>query len=105
MAILKRVEFGEKLRSLEEGSHTYFQPPSGVRIEYPCFIYTRTIGRTMRADDIRYGYAEGYEVNYITSDPDSETPLKVMNAFQYCSDGKPYIVDGLYHHPFTIYNK
>ncbi len=105
MAILTRMEFGKKLRSLEDGSHTYFQPPSSVRIEYPCFIYSRDVGRTMRADDRRYGYAEGYEVIYITTDPDTVTPQKVMDAFTYCSDGKPYIKDGLYHYPFTIYNK
>lgn len=105
MAILTRVEFRDKLRSLKEGVHTYFQPPSSVRITYPCFIYSREVGRTIRADDRRYGYAEGYEVIYITTDPDTDVPQKVMDAFTYCSDGKPYITDGLYHYPFTIYNK
>lgn len=105
MAILSRTDFGAKLRSLEEGSHTYFQPPSNVRIDYPCFIYSLTVGRTMLADNIRYGYAEGYEVIYITTDPDTIVPKKIMDAFSYCSDGKPYVSDGLYHYPFTIYNK
>lgn len=105
MAILTQPEFGEKLRELEAGSHSYFQPPSSVRIKYPCFIYERDVGRTIRADNSRYGYAEGYSVLYITTNPNSSVPLNLMTAFPYSSDGKPYVKDGLYHYPFTIYNK
>jgi hypothetical protein len=105
MAILSRVEFGKALRMLEAGSHTYFQPPDGARIEYPCFIYSRDIGRTANADNLKYIHTDGYSVLYITKNPDTETPSKVMNAFQYCRDGKPYVKDNLYHFPFTIYNR
>ena len=106
MARLTRVEFGAALKALETGEpHAYFQPPTGKSIEYPCFIYSRITGLTMRADNNRYGYAEGYEVLYITTDPDTDMPSKIMDAFTYCSDGKPYVKDNLYHFPFTIYNK
>ena len=106
MARLTRVEFGQRLKSLEPlDPHAYFQPPTGKHIEYPCFIYSRLTGQTMRADNTRYGYAEGYEVLYITTDPDTDMHVKIMDAFTYCSDGKPYVKDNLYHFPFTIYNK
>ena len=105
MAILTRPEIGQKLRAIDPKASTYFQPPDGKRIEYPCFIYSREVGRTVLADNMRYGYAEGYSVLYITRDPDSKIPLRVLDGFQYCSDGKPYVKDNLYHYPFTIYNK
>ena len=105
MAILTRPEIGQKLQTIDPTAHTYFQPPDGKYIEYPCFIYSREIGRSIIADNLRYGHAEGYSVLYITRDPDSEIPLRVLNSFQYCSDGKPYVKDNLYHFPFTIYNK
>ena len=105
MAMLSRVDFGRALRELEEGSHTYFQPPDGKKIQYPCFIYSRDTGHTQRADNMRYSYADGYYVLYITPDPDTTIPKKVLNSFPYCSDGKPYVKDNLYHYPFTIYLK
>ena len=105
MAILSRIDFGKALRELEDGVHTYFQPPDGQKISYPCFIYSRDTGRTNRADNMRYSYAPGYSVLYITTDPDTTIPNKVMDRFPYCSDGKPYVKDKLYHFPFTIYLK
>lgn len=106
MARLTRTEFGTKLKSLETGKpHAYFQPPTGKSIEYPCFIYSRGAGRNRHADDRIYLHDDVYDVLYITSDPDTDMPTKVREAFAYYSDGKPYVKDNLYHHPFTIYNK
>ncbi len=105
MAILTRVEFRDKLRSLDPKAHTYFQPPDGAQIVYPCFIYSRDVGRGMKADNTLYGYAECYSVTYITTDPDTTVPVSMLKAFSYCSDGKPFVKDKLYHYSFTIYNK
>ena len=106
MARLTRVEFGSALKALETGTpHAYFQPPTGKHIEYPCFIYSKATGRIARANNANYLYADGYDVLYITTDPDTDMPSKIMTAFQYCSEGKPYVKDNLYHYPFTIYNQ
>lgn len=104
MARLSRVEIGAALRSLQTGVKTYFQPPTGKSIVYPCFIYSRNAGMNRKANDHLYLRSELYDVLYITTDPDTDMPTRMLEKFAYCSDGKPYVKDNLYHYPFTIHN-
>ena len=81
----------------------YFQPPESVRMNYDCIRY-RKVGMDIRYGDNRsYMIRDQYEVMVITRDPDSPLPRIIQERFAYCSPGREFEADNLYHHPFTIY--
>ena len=87
----------------EEDRRVYFQPPESYKMRYPCIRYSKDIPDTKRANDGIYMNTNKYEGVVIDHDPDSEFPTKILSSFSMCSLGRPYVVNGLNHFPFTIY--
>lgn len=83
----------------------YYEPPSTIRLEYPCFIYNKEKGKILHADNIRYLYKERYSLTIIDTNPDSELPGKLFSSnISYLEeDRSPYVADGLYHFSYTLY--
>lgn len=82
--------------------HVYFQPPTNVKLEYPCIIYKRDFADTKFADDITYDRTIRYAITVIDQDPDSEIPSKVA-ALQMSLFNRFYTVDNLNHDVFNVY--
>jgi len=80
----------------------YFQPPTNVKLEYPCIIYKRDFADTKFADDITYDHTIRYAITVIDQDPDSEIPSKVA-AMQMSLFNRFYTVDNLNHDVFNVY--
>lgn len=95
-----RMELDKIFRSL--CPNVYYQPPEKMKIKYPCIIYSRGTIKTQKADNISYTMNVAYNVRYITKDPDDPVVIQLAEL-PYCSHGKPYIADNLYHDPYTIY--
>lgn len=57
--------------------NVYFQPPTNVKLKYPCIVYHRDFAVTEFADDIPYMHELRYLVTVIDRDPDSDIPGKV----------------------------
>lgn len=90
-------------RSLGPGkSRVYFQPPSTVKLEYPCIIYKRSNRRDFFSSDRIYLSMRQYSVTVVDKNPDSEIPDKVLNL-PYCSHNTTLAVDGLNHDVYTLY--
>ncbi len=56
-----------------------------------------------KADDKVYTYDKRYEMTYISDDPDSEFPEKMLTALMYCTHDSHYTSDGLHHDKFVVY--
>jgi hypothetical protein len=82
--------------------HVYFQPPTNVKLQYPCIIYKRDYATTQFADDVPYNHTLRYAITIIDRDPDSEIPKKVaslpMSLFN-----RFYTVDNLNHDVYNVY--
>lgn len=96
-----RIELQSKLRTI--ASYAYYIRPSNNSMHYPCFVYKYHAPSVVRADNIGYARTNCYEVVYI-SESENEAIVDIMlEEFEHCSPGAPYISDDLHHYPFTIY--
>ena len=80
----------------------YFQPPTNVRLEYPCIVYHRDFADTKFADDEPYNHTKRYMIIVIDRDPDSEIPDKVA-ALPMSLFNRFYIADDLNHDVYNVY--
>jgi hypothetical protein len=82
--------------------NVYFQPPTNVKLVYPCIIYKRDFADTQFADNTPYAHKRRYMITVIDQNPDSEIPGKVaelpMSLFN-----RFYTVDNLNHDVFSVY--
>jgi hypothetical protein len=95
-----------ELQTLLEGAlgsgNVYFQPPSDVRMQYPCIVYQRDIAITEFADNEPYNRTLRYQVTVIDADPDSDVPGKVA-ALPMCTLNRFFVADSLNHDVFQLY--
>jgi len=98
----QRLELQDILEEILGSTHVYYQPPETLIMEYPCIRYHRRQIDIKYADNKAYNHTNGYEVTLIESDPDSETPDKIL-SLPYCSFSKRYVSDNLYHSAFLLY--
>ena len=80
----------------------YFQPPTNVRLEYPCIVYHRDFADTKFADDTPYNHTKRYMIIVIDRDPDSEIPDKVA-ALPMSLFNRFYTADDLNHDVYNVY--
>lgn len=95
-----RTELDNKLH--EFCANVYFQPPSSIRLDYPCLVYDLEKTDVKYADNAPYALHDVYFLKYITRDPDDFTRNQII-MLPMCSSEKVYISDNLYHHPFRLY--
>jgi hypothetical protein len=95
-----RSQLHDILESITE--HVYFQPPTNVKLSYPCIIYQRDYADTKFADDIPYNHTKRYQVTVIDRDPDSDIPDKVallpMSIFN-----RFFTADDLNHDVYVVF--
>ena len=84
-------------------SNVYFQPPSTVKMQYPCIVYSYNIEDIVRADNLDYFSHDSYDIIVIDKNPLSTIPKQVKEAFKYSNIKKSYISDNLNHTPIKIY--
>lgn len=86
----------------EAKRHVYYQPPSNIKIAYPCIVYSMSDIDTKFADNIPYIRQKRYDLTVIDKDPDSMIVDKVGNLPR-CTFDRSYVADNLYHWTFSIY--
>lgn len=86
----------------EATRHVYYQPPSNIKIAYPCIVYSMSDIDTKFADNIPYIRQKRYDLTVIDKDPDSMIVDKVGNLPR-CTFDRSYVADNLYHWTFSIY--
>lgn len=98
-----RLELHEELAIILGSRNVYYRPPASTRMSYDAIRYNLSGKSLKRANDKIYQNVNRYDGVVITLDPDSAIPDAILNHFEMCSFGSPYIADNLNHFPFTIY--
>ena len=87
----------------EPESRVYFNPPESVKMKYECIRYSRSAPDIKRANNGAYHATAQYDGVVITRNPDTDIPDLFLARFSMCYIGDSYVVDNLYHFPFTLY--
>lgn len=98
----RRTELHEELCTLLGSRNVYFQPPSTVKMKYPCLVYQRDSSNDRFADNGRYLHRWGYSLTYITYDPDDPLVDEIPRHFQYCRWNRHYTADNLNHDAYSL---
>lgn len=97
------LDLQNELKSVLGSPNVYFQPPSTVRMQYPCFVVRRHAITQLNADNKAYVYTKCYDVTYISYDEDPDMIDTMLRHFQMIKYGRPYTSDNLHHDPFVLY--
>lgn len=97
-----RLELSQKLNNIPGAKKVYFQPPTGLKMVYPCITYRLDTIETRSADNIKYVGMKKYTIVVIDQDPDSTIYEKILEM-PYSSLSNVYISDQLYHFAITLY--
>ena len=81
----------------------YFQPPSNIRMNYPCIIYHKIPKIKEHANDKWYFKKQGYQITVIDKDPDSLIADDLEDHFQYCAISQYFVNDNLHHVTLELY--
>ena len=100
----RRTDLQTLFETLLGSKNVYFQPPSTVKMNYPCIVYTRRNTSNRFADDILYAHKMCYTVTLIDKDPDSVFVDKLL-MFPMCTFDRHFVSDNLNHDIFNIYFK
>lgn len=99
-----RISLHNKLKELIGNDNVYFQPPSNVKITYPCVIYNIGSGDAKHADDMVYNYVNSYDLTFIFKKPNVDIIEQVLKSLPMCRMTRSYCADNLNHYTFTIYH-
>lgn len=97
-----RLLLQAKLETILGSRHVYYQPPEGVKIQYPAIIYNRDDIYNTFADNIVYTQDHKYSITVIDEDPDS-TFVQLVSKIPRIKFVRHYVSDNLNHDVFTLY--
>jgi hypothetical protein len=98
----ERQDLHTILKEIMGDNPVYFQPPSTVKMAYPCIVYKRSMIKTKFADNSPYMQKKRYTITVIDKDPDSSLPDQI-GALQLCSFDRHFTFDNLNHDVYNIY--
>lgn len=97
-----RLELHAALVDVLGHGNIYFQPPSNVRLTYPCVVYELADIDSRYADNIAYRNMTQYTLTYISKDPDDEAIRTLLSEFTYISFTRFFVADNLNHYIYKI---
>lgn len=83
--------------------NVYFQPPSTIKMMYPCIVYNKTPKMRHFANDVVYLSQQEYQIMLIENNPDSTVADSIEKHFQHCAINQYYTVDNLNHTTLNLY--
>jgi len=98
----QRLLLQSLLEALLGTTNVYFQPPSGMQVQYPCIVYQRDNARAGFADDVPYRFTQRYQVTVIAQDPDTNILGKVA-ALPLCAYNRFFAANNLNHDVYVLY--
>lgn len=99
----RRLQLHEELCSILGSRNVYFQPPESVKLKYDAIVYSVSDRNDIKADDIKYGNRVGYDLTFITLDPDSNIPEKLLKSFSRIRHSRSFTSGNLHHDLFKLY--
>lgn len=98
----RRIELDEKLSAIDGVQEAYYNPPTNVKMKYPCIRYSKTGEKVRFACNGRFVARDRYMLTAIDRNPESQI-FKALEEFPFYSFDRIYTADGLYHFVCTIY--
>jgi hypothetical protein len=98
-----RLKLHEELCTLLGSRNVYYQPPTQIKMEYPCIRYSLSGIDQKHANNGNYKNTTRYEITLIDYDPDTAFLQKILEHFPMCSFDRPYAANNLNHFVFTLY--
>lgn len=95
-----RLQLQTLLESITE--NVYFQPPTNVKLEYPCIMYVRDGSDAKFADNAPYSHTKRYQVTVIDRNPDTDLSDKV-EELPMCTFDRYFAADNLNHYVFSLF--
>ena len=95
-----RVELQELLK--EYCDTVYFQPPSSIRINYPCIVYNRSTDYINRANNSLYVKEKLYRVTVMDKNPDSDIADR-LQELPWAVIISRDVIDNIYQTTLNIY--
>lgn len=83
------------------GDNVYFNPPSNLKIQYPCVVYSINDILNKNADDEVYKQNIKYDCTLITKNV-NDPLLKDLSKIKTFRYSRHYVVDSLHHYAFLI---
>lgn len=99
---MNRLDLHELLCSVLGSRNVYFQPPENLQLKFPCIVYELSNYRTLFANNDDYISGKDYSLTFITKDPDSDIPDKLVKL-RYCGFNRYFVSDNFNHYIFTIH--
>lgn len=96
-----RLDLHEELLTLVD--RAYYQPPSSIRMTYPCIVYGLSNIHTVYADNANYKRFKSYLITYISQIPDDNKIDEIADHFPYCKFDRHYVADNLHHYTFVLF--
>lgn len=81
----------------------YFQSPESIKLEYPCIIYKLRTMTSNYADNTPYKTNISYDITYITRDPTSKVPSRIVRE-PFMGFDRYYTASNLHHYAYTYTN-
>lgn len=97
----RRIQLNQMLVDILGSENVYFQPPSTIKMKYPCIVYNLSDIDSRFADNIPYFKKRRYSVTVIDRDPDSVIRDK-MAELKNCAFERGFTADNLYHYVFNL---
>lgn len=83
--------------------NVYFQPPESIRMSYPAITYELNDVSAQHANNHAYFTGKGYQVTFMTKDPDVDLSKEFEKTFKFCRFSRSYASQNLNHYVYTIY--
>ena len=98
-------ELRDKLYLVHNTENVYYDPPTGITMEFPCFRFELNNYDIRRADNRAYTQKARWAVTYITRDIEEveDVAKEMLDIFQYCNFDTSYRADNLQHAVFNLY--
>lgn len=97
----RRTELHGEL--LELAPKAYYQPPTNIKMVYPCFVYDRSKIKAEYADNRIYQKYDCYSLKYISPTVADGKVDEILEHFKYCRFDRHYVADGLHHYIFDLF--
>ena len=97
-----RLELQDLLVDLLGLNNVYFQPPSNIKLKYPCIVYKRDDKDTEYSNNKPYKHKTRYQLTIIDTNPDSDIHMKVAEL-PLSSYVRFFTADNLNHDIYNLY--
>ena len=97
-----RADLNDLFEKILGSTNVYFQPPSTIKLKYPCILYSLDNIDVQYGDNRAYQKANRYQVTLMDKNPDSPYRERIMDI-PMCTYQRHFASDNLNHDVFNLY--